>query len=561
MRASQAQDLRLSLAEVACRVLSRWQRYWFADGGRLAAAMVRMGIAAAVLLTLLRLATLSTVNLPGPPELYRPVGIWMLLGHTVPPGWLIDALWVIAWTGSAAMLLGLYTRAATAVSCGGALALVSLSFASSATWSHQYNVVFLAQIAFLGARGGDALSLDALVRRWRRQPAVDVPRGYQWSLRLVQLAVALMFAGAAFHKIMHGHFTLRWALSDNLRHQLLVRYDLAGLPRPVLTSWLIDDAWRFRTAAVLNLISQAMPIVACIFVRRPLIRALAGGFFLLETVAFSFIINLWNPHWIPLAAVFVDWDRLIAFVRRRPLVIPAPPAGWRPRRAARIFVVGFVVYDVITALIPTIDQRINTYPFSAFPMFATIRARAPYDQHQPYAVAGDRFEALSDRPLDQAAQRWLDHTNRRLEAVRDPERLRNKLAVILAELQRRYPQFGVHGVRHYLAIFEAPAYPAPARFEPHLIGMTGEIDRSGAFHTVLGTIDSTGVTLRPVGLDTSGAQLSYYRDDVLAPQPITSQRTGDRFLTGPLDGDPIYVVATIGSDRWLVASRRAWRWE
>jgi len=520
-----------------------------------------MGIAAAVLLTLLRLATLSTVHLPGPPELYRPVGIWMLLGHTVPPGWLIDALWVTAWTSSAAMLLGLYTRAATAVSCGAALALVSLSFASSATWSHQYNVVFLAQIAFLGARGGDALSIDAVVRRWREHPAIDVPRGYQWSLRLVQLAVALMFAGAAFHKIMHGHFTLRWALSDNLRYQLLVRYDLAGLPRPALASWLIDDAWRFRTAAVLNLISQSMPIAACIFVRRPLIRALAGGFFLLEIIAFSFIINLWNPHWLPLAAVFVDWDRLVAFVRRHPHVTPKVPAGWTPPRAARIFVVAFVIYDAITALIPTVDQRVNTYPFSAFPMFATVRARAPYDQHLPYSVTGDRFEALSDRPLDDAAQRWLDHTNRRLETVRDPELLRKKLAAILAESQRRFPQFGIQGLRHYLAIFEAAAYPAPARFEPHLIGMTGEIDRSGAFHTVLGTIDGTGVALRPVGLDASGAQLSYYRDDTLQPLPIKSERTGDRFLTGPLDGDPIYVVATIGSDRWLVASRRAWRWE
>jgi len=541
--------------------LGPWQRYWFADGGRLAAAVVRMGVAAAVLLTLLRLATLSTVHLPGPPELYRPVGIWMLLGHTVPPAALIDALWVVAWTASAAMLIGLYTRAATAVSCGAALALVSLSFASSATWSHQYNVVFLAQIALLGARGGDALSIDAAVRRWRHQPALDVPRGYQWSLRLVQLAVALMFAGAAFHKIMHGHFTLRWALSDNLRHQLLVRYDLAGLPRPALASWLIDDAWRFRTAAVLNLISQSMPIAACIFIRRPLIRALAGGFFLLEIIAFSFIINLWNPHWIPLAAVFVDWDRLVALVRRPPQVIPAVPTGWTPPRAARIFVIAFVSYDAITALVPTVDQRVNTYPFSAFPMFAMVRARAPYDQHLPYSVPGDRFEALSDRPLDDAAQRWLDHTNRRLETVRDPDLLRKKLAAILAESQRRFPQFGIHGLRHYLAIFEAAAYPAPARFEPHLIGMTGELDRSGAFHSLLGTIDSTGVALRPVGLDASAAQLSYYRDDVLQPLPITSARTGDRFLTGPLDGDPIYVVATIGGDRWLVASRRAWRWE
>ena len=151
------------------------------------------------------------------------------------------------------MLLGLCTRAATAVSFVASLALASLSFAASTRWSHQYNVVFLAQAAFLGARGGDVLSIDALIRMRRGLPLIDRARAYQWSVRLVQLAVAVMFACAAFHKLLHGHFTLRWALSDNLRHQLLVRFDLAGLPRPPLVDWIIDDPWRYRTAAVLNL--------------------------------------------------------------------------------------------------------------------------------------------------------------------------------------------------------------------------------------------------------------------------------------------------------------------
>jgi hypothetical protein len=43
-----------------------------------------------------------------------------------------------------------------------------------------------------------------VIRRLRGLPAIDVPRGYQWSLRLVQLAIALMFAGAVFHKVLHG---------------------------------------------------------------------------------------------------------------------------------------------------------------------------------------------------------------------------------------------------------------------------------------------------------------------------------------------------------------------
>jgi hypothetical protein len=539
--------------------VSRWQRYWFAEGGRWSAAVLRIAIAASVLLTLRRLATLSTVHIPGPPELYRPVGIWMLFGRLVPPDGVVTVLWAVAIGATCLMLLGLASRASTAVSLVASLALASASFASTKTWSHQYNVVFLAQLAFLGARGGDTLSLDAAIRRLRGLPPLDVARGYQWSVRLVQLAVALMFAGAAFHKLLHGHFTLRWALSDNLRHQLLVNYDLAGLPRPVVVDWIIDDVWRFRTAAVLNLISQAMPILACVFVRRAWLRALCGGFFVLETIALGLVVNLWNWHWLPLAAAFIDWDRLLGALG---VAGAAPlPAGGSPPRAQRWFIVAFVVYDAFTAFVPTVDQTLNTYPFSGFPMFATVRARAPYDQHLPYAVPGDHFEVISERPLDERAQRWLDHTYRRTYEVKDPEKLHKLLAKILADIQGRFGELGIHGLRHYLTIFEAPAYPAPARFEPHKIAVMGELDGTGVFRTVLGSLDDRGVTLRPRHVDTEGARLVIYTDDDPTPHDVTAAREGDLFVTGRLAGDPLYVVAIIDGMPWLVATRKAWRWE
>jgi hypothetical protein len=447
------------------------------------------------------------------------------------------------------------------VSLVSALALTSASFASSASWSHQYNVVFLAHVAFLGARCGDTLSLDAVIRQRRGLPPLDVPRGYQWSLRLVQLAVALMFTGAAFHKLLHGHFTLRWALSDNLRHQLLVRYDLAGLPRPAMANWLIDNVWRYRTAAVLNLISQASPILACIFVRRPLIRALAGGFFALEVVALGLVVALWNPHWLPLVAVFIDWEWLASrMTRRAPRPPPPVPAGWTPPLAIRRYILAFVIYDAITTVVPTLDQSLNTYPFSAFPMFATVRAREPYDQHLAYTVPGDHFEALSDKPLDDHAQRWIDHMNRRLYTVTNPETYRRRLASVLADTQRRFPAFGIHGLRHYLAIFEAPAYPAAARFDAHPIAAMGEID-AGRFRTVLGSLDITGVTLRPQQLDPSSATLVAFTGDDPTPHPLPAVHIANRFTTGPISGDPLYVAAIIDGTPWLVASRRAWRWE
>jgi hypothetical protein len=426
-------------------------------------------------------------------------------------------------------------------------------------------------MALVGGRTGDVLSVDWLVRRLRGLPALNVPRGYQWSLRLVQLAVALMFAGAVFHKLLHSHFTLRWALSDNLRHHLLMRFDLAGLPRPPLVDWIIDDPLKYRTAAVLNMISQAAPLAAVFLMKRPWLRAFAGSFFVIETVALGYVVELWNLHWLPLAAVFVDWDRIIARIAKRPIVHPEVPPSWRPSRAASIYIIAFVAYDVVTAFVPTLDQRLNTYPFSGFPMFATLRARAPYDEHQPYGVAGVYFEVISDRPTDPPTQQWFDHQNRSIALVRNPDELRRRMAAVLAQSQKRYWDFGVKGLRLWLTIYEAPAYPERARFERHPIALMGELLPDGTFRTALGRLDGAPgasseratLTMQLAGIEEpAAAKLVYFRDEVPKPIEVTVERDGVRWDLAyqPIDGYPIHFVAVLDGTPWLVATHAPFRW-
>lgn len=545
--------------------MGRWQRYWFAEGGRTALAIVRIGVALAVLLALARLADTQS---PVAAQIYRPVGVWMLLGQTQPPGALVDALWIVAWLSTFAMLLGGATRTTTAVSFASAVAIASLSYSASQTWSHQYNVVFLAQLALLGARSGDVLSLDWLVRtRLRKLPAHDVPRGYQWSLRLVQLAVVLMFAGAAFHKFAHGHFTLRWALSDNLRHHLLVKYDLAGIERPALVDWLLAESWRYRTAALLNMITQAAPLVAVFWVRRPLVRALAGLMFLSETLLLGLVVELWNAHWLPLVVVFVDWDRLIGRLRGRPTGHAPTEPQWRAPRATRVFILVFIVYDVLTAFIPTLDQRLNTYPFSGFPMFATIRVREPYGEHQPYSVVGGTFEVTSDVPIDHRAQRWLDHIHRTVVTVRNPDQLEKRLRTVLERMQYFYPNWHIRGIRLWVTVFEVPAYPGPARFDKYPVAVLGEILPDGTFRTMLGTLKLAGeqstldVSPKNVAL-APDAKLVYYRDDIPRALPVPAPRSGTRFDLAHQDlaGNPRHFVIESAGTPWLVASHESWRW-
>src|SRR5262245_53339653 len=122
------------------------RRYWFDEGGRLSIACIRVAIATAVLMVLWHI---RVFDLAAPSPLYRALGVW----HAFPgqPGAaIVTVLWILAWTSTFAMLIGVGSRIATAVSCFSSLALVSLTFANLppvGRWSHGYNVVFLAHIA------------------------------------------------------------------------------------------------------------------------------------------------------------------------------------------------------------------------------------------------------------------------------------------------------------------------------------------------------------------------------------------------------------------------------
>ena len=459
----------------------RWQRYWFAGGGRIAAAILRIALAVAVLWGLHRLQTRwpSTAPGGGAHASYRGVGVWMLFGDREPAEAVITALWVIARISAVTMLLGAWSRISTAISFVTFMLLAALSYSGVPSWSHLFNPVLLAQFAFLGARGGDVLSVDALVRRLRGLPAMNVPNGYQWSIRLVQLAVALVFASAMFHKLVGAGFTLRWVTTDNLRNQILLRYDLGGWDaHPALVDWLLADVWRFRTAAAFSMLSQSLPILACVFVRRPLIRVICGSAFVLETLGLGVVMQYWNLEWLPIVAVFIDWDALVAFVTRRPAVLPEVPADWRPRRKSQIFVIAFILYEGAMAFVPMIDQRLNTYPFTGFPLFAALRVRAPYDEHLPFALPAGHFEVVSDPPVDASL---LDAQFRDVYATKSRDALHGRLAGILAEVQRRSPAAKVSALRIWVVILESPAYPAYAQLLPHSLGVLAEVRADGTF--------------------------------------------------------------------------------
>jgi hypothetical protein len=481
--------------------------------------------------------------------LYYPHGIWLAYPGRPGPA-LVAALVAIAWISTIAFTIGLGTRVAHASSLVASLALATLEVSSMPTWTHQNVPPLLASIAFLGARGGDALSVDAVVRRWRRRPARYVAGAYHWTLRLVQLAVASVFFVAACCKLKNGGVELGWALSDNLRHQLLMRFDWIHLPRTAAADWIIARPWRYQAFALLNLCSQLLPIAAVFAMRRPVVRAALGLVWAGEVLALGAVMALWDTHWLPLVAAFVDWDRLFG-VRGELVAVPRPPP-----RGRLVFVGGFLMFYAIQAF--ALNQRLNLYPFSSYPMFAEVRAKQPYGEHHSYELIGGRIELRGQRPLTGDEQRWIDRriVYRWMWQERRPDELRRQLRGVLDDARRQFPEAGITTARIWLVVDRAPPYPAQARLERFDLAIAGELDVDGTFRTALGRLDGRRVAVAPHGLELGSAELLAYRDDAPEPVPVPAVRDAAGFtLAAPLAGEPVYVVAVIAGQRWLVAQQ------
>jgi hypothetical protein len=535
----------MSAARVArARLWQRWCDYWFAPGGRIAAAVLRIAIAIAVLWMLWRIGD------PVPPPRFHRHGIWMLYPGQPPPA-AVAAIIAVAWLSTIAMLLGVFTRATHAVSAVATMAIAAYAVSGDPTWSHENVPPVLASLALLGARSGDALSIDAWWRARRRRGAPAA--GYQLSVRLVQLAVAAVFALAGYEKLRAGGRSLAWALSDSLRHHLLAWYDASSSPRTPVANWLLGAAWRYELGACASLICQLSPVLAVIFARRPWLRAIVGMLWCNEVIGLGLVMNLWNLHWLPLGAVFIDWDALATRFGAR--AEAEPPVRSRGRLA---FVTGFVVFFALQGF--WLNQRLHAYPFSGFPLFASVRAKRPYDRHQSYEFVAGRLDAIGADD-DRALTTWLAQhaAYRSVWREREPRKLEQVLALALRDAQASWPRAGITGMRLWLSIFQAPAYPAPARVDRLDVAVLGELDR-GAFRSALGTLLPDGRTwiAPPAAPALAGMALFAIRDDDPAPIAIAATPIAAGFvLAEPLHGDPVYLIGRPpgAGPAWLLAYR------
>jgi len=272
--------------------------------------------------------------------------------------------------------------------------------------------------------------------------------------------------------------------------------------------------------------------------------------------------ELGNPSWFPLAAVFIDWDRLWSWVTR---TRPAAATPVRTPRAERVFIAAFVAFDLVISFVPGLDQRLRSYPFSRFPMFALIRAKQPYAEHQPYELIAGRIELVTDRPIERRIQAEIDrdYVYRALHRETDRDALHARTLVVLDELRHRYPALALRGVRVYVTMYQVPAYPAPARLEAHDLAIFSELV-DGTWTSYYRALPTSGRVSLAADPALARAPLALYRNGLpVADPPPAPDATGTVQL--PAGRDMLHLVARLpGPDGevrpYLVARRTNGYW-
>jgi hypothetical protein len=296
----------------------------------------------------------------------------------------VNAITPAVLTMAALFTLGIFTRVSYALFVVAAIAWAYVAMSLDST--HPLAAFMLGLFALLPSRWGDALSVDAYLRRKRGGPDAAAPPGkeYGYAVWVPGLVFGVGYAAAAWAKLAGPPGWTDWILNGTVKYHFITDSGLAPF------GWGLQLA-HYPTLAILMsfyAIATEALVVTAAFVKNEVYRlmmglagwALVGGFYV-------FMGHFWPGWWI-LIVGFLPWQKLDALIvarlrdPRTAVTSPAPTRTAFARATAMQFaVVGFVlVQQVVTSTI-----EVERAPmFSFYPMYSgTYTSPANFESRRP----------------------------------------------------------------------------------------------------------------------------------------------------------------------------------
>ncbi|MFK7784897.1 MAG: hypothetical protein AB8B56_07270, partial [Crocinitomicaceae bacterium] len=228
--------------------------------------------------------------------------------------------------------------------------------------NHRHIMVWVPIILSM-SRCGDVISIDYLIQRYRNkkpkpQPSVE----YALPLKFVWITIAIIYCCSGFHKLWDAG--LHWALSDNLRNQILLewveQYDQVKSIRIDHYPLLL----RFGAISVI-----VMEILFPLFIFKSYLRpfALLSSWSLHLSAGYFLSIDFVQLRFMNLS--FVNWSY---FKKKRSPVSrseePSVPYDFRKFRSMRFM---YVVVPLVSINLLFGILQINSWPFSGYPSYSS----------------------------------------------------------------------------------------------------------------------------------------------------------------------------------------------
>jgi predicted DCC family thiol-disulfide oxidoreductase YuxK len=244
------------------------------------------------------------------PVFWHPVWLFRVFGLAPASPAALSVMQVLFRGSLVLAAVGLFTRPATIVACLLGVYLFGLPHNFGHTYHFDALLVFVLLILAC-SRAGDGFSLDA---RRRGHPAEPGPE-YTWPVRLVWVAMALVFFAAGLAKLRHGG--VPWFASDNLAIVLTKAHYHVSDADPIgpWGLWIASSPIASSTLAFVSLVTETLFPLALVSrrARAVLVPAAFGmlvGIRILMGPTFGGFLTAFS-FWVP-------WTRAIEWHTARP---------------------------------------------------------------------------------------------------------------------------------------------------------------------------------------------------------------------------------------------------
>ena len=241
------------------------------------------------------------------------IQLFDLLGIGMPT---VKGVAVVQTVFKASLLLacvGLFTRLSCVAALVSGVYVLGIPNTFGKT-GHGDGILILAMLVLAGSRCGDAWSIDAVRRSWRRGPPFAPPAHsgeYTWPVRCLWLLSALVFFAAGYAKLKSTGF-IGWAWSDNMANTLLQHKYKSNPP----TDW---GVWIAQHPLLCRLLAAGTIVVEVAFplalFSRWARRTLVPGMFLAQ-LGIGLTMGVWFTQFMFIYLFWVPFDAIGRFLLR-----------------------------------------------------------------------------------------------------------------------------------------------------------------------------------------------------------------------------------------------------